>query len=148
MAAEDWRRDDRVMAWSALLRLHAALVPLLDLDLAPTGMRLSWYDVLLELSVAPPDGVPMAALGDSVVLSRSRVSRVVDELERMGFVERFANPADRRSSLARLTEQGRQAFRKAAPIYLDSVRRRFGAGLNASDARALRRLLERALDVA
>ncbi len=134
------------MAWSALLRLHAALVPILDADVQrAAGMPLTWYDVLLELSTAPPEGMRMAELGEAVVLSRSRVSRVVDELERAGLVRRVPNPDDRRSSFAMLTQQGRTRFRNAAPVYLDSIRRRLGARLTARDARSLRRLLEMAL---
>jgi DNA-binding MarR family transcriptional regulator len=145
VATDNWRDDDLVMAWSALLRLHAALVPVLDADVQRTGVPLSWYDVLLELSTASPDGMRMAELGDAVVLSRSRVSRVVDELEQAGLVRRVPNPDDRRSSYATLTEQGRAQFRKAAPVYLESIRRRLGARLSARDARLLRRLLETAL---
>jgi DNA-binding MarR family transcriptional regulator len=133
------------MAWSALLRVHAVLVPLLDSDLQRVGMPLSWYDVLLELNSAPPEGTRMAELGEAVVLSRSRVSRVVDELERAGYVARVPNPDDRRSSFAMLTQQGRRMFRNAAPVYLEGIRRHLGEHLTERDARALRRLLETAL---
>lgn len=145
MPSADWRNDDLVMAWSALLRLHAALVPALDDDLQRVGMPLNWYDVLLELSSAPPEGMRMAELGESVVLSRSRVSRVVDDLERAGLVRRVPNPEDRRSSFAVMTQKGRNEFRKVAPTYLDSIRRRLGANVTARDARTLRRLLETAI---
>jgi len=79
--------DDRVAAWSALLRVHAALVPMLERELAAAhAMPLSWYDVLLELNSAPERRLRMSELGTRVVLSRERVSRVVDELVRAGLV--------------------------------------------------------------
>ncbi|HEU5267914.1 MAG TPA: helix-turn-helix domain-containing protein, partial [Jatrophihabitans sp.] len=78
-----------VRAWAALLQVHAALVPVLDRELqSATGLSLAWYDVLLELNAAPGRRLPMTELGEKVVLSRTRVSRVVDELSRAGLVER------------------------------------------------------------
>jgi len=87
----------------------------------------------------------MLDLGDAVVLSRTRVSRVVDELEGAGYVERVPNPEDRRSALAVLTKEGRTAFRKAAPAYLDSIRHHLGARLTPGEAADLRKLLEQVL---
>ena len=138
--------DDVVRAWSGILRLHAQLVPRIDAELRrATGMPLRWYDVLLELDAAPQRRLRMVELGDAVVLSRTRVSRVVDELVDVGFVTRTPNPDDRRSAFAELSPAGRQAFRRAAPVYLDGIRTHFGARLSRRDAAALRDILERAL---
>lgn len=146
MAPSTWRDDDYVSAWSALLRLHAALVPVIDAELMETtGMQLGWYDVLLELNAAPGRRLRMSELGAVAVLSRTRVSRVVDELEHAGYVSRVPNPDDGRSWFAQLTPDGQTAFRKAAPAYLDSVRCHLGALLSNRDAATLRRLLESAL---
>jgi len=58
-----------------------ALVPVLDAELTQeTGLSIGWYDVLLELSAAPDRRMRMSDLGNAAVLSRTRVSRVVDEL--------------------------------------------------------------------
>ncbi|MEO7556935.1 MAG: MarR family transcriptional regulator [Acidimicrobiales bacterium] len=144
--ARSWRDDDVVAAWSGLLRLHAELVPVIDHELQETaGMPLGWYDVLLELDAAPQKRLRMSDLGAAAVLSRTRVSRVVDELVRIGHVERVSNPNDARSAFAALTPWGRAAFRRAAPRYLDSVRRHLGARLSRADALELRRILDVAL---
>ena len=47
---------DRVGAWAALLRVHAAVVPKLARELAAHGLPLAWYDVLLVLNAAPAGG--------------------------------------------------------------------------------------------
>lgn len=144
--SDDWRRDDVIGAWSALLRLHATLLPVIDKDVErATGLPLRWYDVLLELDAAPQRRMRMFDLGQAVVLSRTRVSRVVDELESEGLVRRVANPDDGRSAYAELTTDGKAALRKAAPIYLASIREHFGARLRTADAPTLRRILEAAL---
>jgi DNA-binding MarR family transcriptional regulator len=89
--------DEQVRAWASVLRVHAAVVPRLERELAAVGMPLSWYDVLLELNTAPDRRLRMTELGARAVLSRERISRVVDELERAGLVRRERNPDDGRS---------------------------------------------------
>ncbi len=65
-------------------RAQARLVPLLDREVqAATGLPLNWYDVLLELHSAG-GRLTMTEVADRVVLSRTRVSRLVDELAHAG----------------------------------------------------------------
>ena len=112
--------DDRVAAWAALLRVHAALVPMLERELAAAhAMPLSWYDVLLELNAAPDRRLRMSELGARVVLSRERVSRVVDELVRAGLVSRERNPEDRAVGVRRdhAGRSGPAARRRAGPTW-------------------------------
>src|SRR5512139_3518791 len=64
---------DRVAAWAALLRVHAAVVPKLERELAARQMPLAWYDVLLVLNAAPGRRLRMTEVGARAVLSRERV---------------------------------------------------------------------------
>jgi DNA-binding MarR family transcriptional regulator len=117
-------------AWAALLQVHAALVPRIDRALQQAaGLPLSWYDVLLELAAAPGGRLTMGELAQRVVLSRTRVSRIVDELVAAGLVRREGNPDDRRSAFAVLTADGLARYRAAAPHYLASIEREFASGL-------------------
>ena len=139
-------------AWGALLQVHAELVPILDRLLrARTALPLAWYDVLLELSAAPDRQLTMTELSERVVLSRTRISRVVDELTDAGLVRRQPNPADARSAFAVLTSDGLGRFREAAPIYLGGIESQFAAALSDDDLRAvgsaLARVRERSADV-
>ena len=146
MVKDSWRDDDLIAAWSALLRLQAELVPMIDAELQrAVGLPLAWYDVLLELASASDRRMRMSDLGAAVVLSRTRVSRVVDELVEQGYVTRVSNPEDRRSAFAVLTAEGHRHFRKAAPVYLNQIRELLGRRLTPTDARQLRRILEKAL---
>lgn len=121
--------DDRgVEAWAALLRTHAAVVGRLEREMQQERrLPLSWYDVLLSLFRAPPPGLRMQDLAEAVVLSRTRVSRVVDEMEAAGLVGRQPNPADGRSTLVAVTAKGRRQFRAAAPVYLRGIAEHFSA---------------------
>jgi DNA-binding MarR family transcriptional regulator len=131
-------------AWAALLRVHAALVPVLDAELQVAhNLPLTWYDVLLELNAAPDRQLTMSRLGEVAVVSRTRVSRVVDELERAGLVERVANPADRRSAFARITQAGRARLRAAAPTYLAGIERHFTSHLTEREAAVVASALEK-----
>jgi DNA-binding MarR family transcriptional regulator len=133
-------------AWSALLRVHAALVPLLDAELkAAHQLPLTWYDVLLELNAAPDRQLTMSQLGMRAVVSRSRVSRVIDELIRAGLVERIANPDDGRSAFARISAAGRSRLRAAAPTYLAGIERHFTGHLTGREAQIVAAALEKVL---
>ena len=133
-------------AWSALLRVHASLVPALDHELqAAHQTPLTWYDVLLELNAAPDRQLTMSALGAVAVVSRTRVSRVVDELVAAGLVERIPNPADRRSAFARITSAGRSRLRAAAPTYLAGIERHFTSHLTEREAATVAAALQKVL---
>jgi len=124
--------------WGALLKVHAALVPRLDRELQDTqGLPLTWYDVLLELNSAPGRRLTMGQLGSVAAVSRTRVSRVVDELTRAGLVTREPNPDDGRSAFAALTPAGRAALRRAAPTYVAAVQREFADHLTAHETKVL-----------
>ena len=79
----------------------------------------------------------LVQLGSVASVSRTRVSRIVDELVRAGLVAREPNPEDGRSAFAALTPAGRAALRKAAPTYLAAVRREFADHLTAREAEIL-----------
>lgn len=134
---------DAERAWAALLRTHARLVPRLDREMqAATGLPLAWYDVLLELHSAG-DRLRMSELGERVVLSRTRVSRIVDDLVLAGLVAREVNPEDGRSSYALLTAEGRRRFRTSAKVYRAGIQRELGEGVDAPTLRSLAQALER-----
>jgi DNA-binding MarR family transcriptional regulator len=135
--------DTDTAAWAALLRVHAALVPVLDRELqAACKLPLTWYDVLLELNAAPGRRLSMGELGEVAVVSRSRVSRVVDQLAAEGLVTREANPDDRRSAYAAITGAGRSRLRAAAPVYLGGIRRHFTSRMSAAESRSVATALE------
>jgi DNA-binding MarR family transcriptional regulator len=138
--------DPVVQAWRGLLVAHSRLVPAVEADLrAAAQIPLSWYDVLLELNAAPDRRLRMSELGQRVVLSRTRVSRVVDELAAAGLAERQPDQADGRSSFAVLTAHGKDALRRAWPVYQQAIRRHLGARLTPEQGRELAALLERAI---
>jgi DNA-binding MarR family transcriptional regulator len=140
------RRHLATSAWGAVLQVHAAVVPVLDKKLqSEAGMPLSWYDVLLELAAAPERKLRMSELADRVVLSRTRVSRLVDEIVAAGLVVREQNPQDGRSAYAALTAEGLRRYRAAAPVYLAGIDEHFSGRLDEGELIAVARALQRVL---
>ena len=138
--------DPAVDAWRGLLVAHSRLVPAVEADLRAAGqIALSWYDVLLELNAAPERRLRMSELGQRVVFSRTRVSRIMDELAAAGLAERQPDQADGRSSFAVLTAAGRDALRRAWPVYRDAIRRHLAAGLTLPQCRDLAALLDQVI---
>jgi DNA-binding MarR family transcriptional regulator len=122
------------------------LVPALDEVMqVRTGIPLSWYDVLLELANAPGRRLRMSDLGNRVVLSRSRVSRLVDEMTARGLVEKHSDPDDGRSSFAVLTDSGYATFKAAAPLYVRAIEDQFAAALTSAELAEIARLLDQVL---
>ncbi len=134
--------DPVVEAWRGLLVAHSRMVPAVEADLRAAGqVPLSWYDVLLELNAAPDRRLRMSELGQRAVLSRTRVSRVMDELAAAGLAERQPDEADGRSSFAVLTARGKDALRRAWPVYCEAIRRHLAARLTTEQCRELAALL-------
>lgn len=140
------RKHLSTSAWGAVLQVHAAVVPVLDQKLqAEAGMPLRWYDVLLELAGTPDRKLRMTDLAERVVLSRTRVSRLVEEIASAGLVVREQNPQDGRSAYAALTDEGLRRYREAAPAYLAGIEEHFARGLEDRELRMIAKALQRVL---
>lgn len=133
-------------AWRGFLRVHAALFKELDAELqAEHTMPLSSYEVLLTLHSSPDGEMRMSEIADSVLLSRSGLTRLVDRLERDGLLERRDCPTDKRGALAAITDEGRRRFEAARHTHLAGVRSRFLERLGAEDLDRLAAAWERVL---
>jgi DNA-binding MarR family transcriptional regulator len=131
-------------AWRGLLRVHSALVRELDAELlAAHDLPLSSYDVLIYLRDAPGRRLRMAELADSVLLSRSGVTRLVDRLEREGLIVRDTCTSDGRGLYAVLTDKGEEMLAAARPTHLGGVRERFLRHFSDDELRQLARYWER-----
>lgn len=127
-----------------MLRVHAALMKDLDTDLAAAhGLSLSTYEVLLFLADSPDGKMRMAQLADSVLLSRSGLTRLVDRLERAGLVEREPCPSDQRGFNALITGEGREVFDAARQTHLSGVRERFLSHFSEDDMATMAEFWER-----
>ncbi|MFB6619634.1 MarR family winged helix-turn-helix transcriptional regulator [Streptomyces sp. NPDC085524] len=110
-------------------RVDRALVKAHDLPV-------SWFEVMLWLA-SSPEPVPASTLGNSTLLSRSQVSRVVDALQNRGLAARTPSARDARSVEVSLTEAGRAVFAAADATRREALAPVFTELLDEQDLQAL-----------
>src|SRR5262245_1731652 len=134
-------------AFAALVRAHAAATRKLSAQLsADHGLTLSDYEVLLRLSRAPDQRLRRVDLAEQVLLTASGVTRLLDGLERAGFVERASCSTDRRVVYAVLTDDGLEKVRSARQAHLAQIETFFHARLEERELDELTALLARLED--
>lgn len=133
-------------AWRGLLRVHASVLKALDAELDDAhGLPLTSYEVLIQLADAPERKMRMCDLADSVLLSRSGMSRLVDRLEREGLICRAACTNDARGAFACITADGLALLDQARPTHVAGIRRRFLAQFSEDELRVLGTFWDRLL---
>lgn len=131
-------------AWRGFLQSHAAILRELDAELiAQHGMTTRDYEVLLYLAQDPERRLPMSALAERTMLTRSGITRLVDGLVRAGLVQRMSCPSDARVSYAQLTDLGYEKLRSAGCTHVGSIRRLFCERYTAEELEQLADLLGR-----
>jgi DNA-binding MarR family transcriptional regulator len=106
--------------------------------LQPLGLEQRQAGVLVRLAAS--EGRSQQAIAESMGVNATRMVFLVDELEKLGLVERRRNPADRRSHALYLTDQGRAALDRVRTVTAEHERR-MSAGLTAEQRRELIALL-------
>lgn len=143
-AAEAELSDVELRAWRGLVRAHDALVKRLDADLeAGHSIGLSSYEVLCALRSTADGKMRMCDLADTVCLSRSGLTRLVDRLERDGLIARACCHSDARGSFAVLTAAGGRRLDEARPTHRAAIRRDFLSCFSAGELEQLATLWAR-----
>lgn len=139
--------DESVLrAWSLFVDAYAALFGRLEPEMKQeVGISFSWFDVLATLVTTPDHHLRMGDLVDRVLISFSRVSRVVGELESHGLVERSTDPDDRRGVIVKLTDSGQALHGRAAKMHIRGVEEHFGAHTSSDERIVLVNVFERIL---
>ncbi|MDQ6709612.1 MAG: MarR family transcriptional regulator [Candidatus Dormibacteraeota bacterium] len=127
-----------VAAWQTFLKAHAAAVGRIEIDFEDRGLiPLVWYDVLVAIQLAPDHRLRMMELAGALMLTRSNATRLVDRLETVGLIVRERLDGDRRGTVAVLTAAGRQALRRAWPVYARGINEYFLTALSSGELRTL-----------
>src|SRR5690349_2240925 len=111
------------MLWRCLVELLVRLPRVLDERFGREAkVTMAEYAALVELSEASDRELRMGELAEATALSRSRITRVVDDLARRSLVTRRKGEQDARSALAVLTPEGMSVLAAAYPGHLARVR--------------------------
>ena len=140
--ATTWLSDREQRAWRAFIGTMPELTAAFEADLAPHGLTMGDYEVLVHLSEAEDNQLRMCDLAAALRLSPSGLTRRLDGMVRNGWVGRAACPGDRRVMHATLTAAGRKKMEAAAPDHVASVRRHFIEPLGNDGVRRVSELFE------
>jgi DNA-binding MarR family transcriptional regulator len=133
-----------VRAFTSLLRAYAAATRQLNAELtADHGLTISDYEVLLRLVRSPDGRMRRVDLAEQVLLTASGVTRLLDGLERDGFVERASCDTDRRVVYAVVTDSGLAKFREASASHLAQIDAFFATRFDEDELGELTGLLAR-----
>jgi DNA-binding MarR family transcriptional regulator len=131
-------------AFVTLVRAHAAATRRLSAQLsADHGLTISDFEVLLRLGRAPDRRLRRVDLAEQVLLTASGITRLLDGLERKGYVERASCATDRRVVYAVLTDDGLTKLREAAATHFGQIEELFGARYDERELTELGTLLAR-----
>lgn len=131
-------------AWVAFLRSHAAITRQLNVDLLTEhGLTINDYEVLLHLERAEGGLMRRVDLAESVILTASGITRLLDGLERAGYVEKARCSSDARVSYAKLTVSGREKLYQAAKTHRAGIEELFLSRYAEAELAGLAQLLSR-----
>lgn len=141
-----WLNPEQTRTWLALWSVSEWMSTRLDEQLKrDEGVGHTDYFPLAQISMAPDEQLTMTELAGLSNMSPSRLSHVVSRLEDRGWVRREASPTDRRTNIARLTDEGREFVRQAAPGHVEHVRSLVFDGLTDDENRQLGDLLTKVM---
>jgi DNA-binding MarR family transcriptional regulator len=113
-------------AWVRLLRGSAAATRALSADLqGEHGLTINDYEALLALSRAEEGAMRRVDLAGGLLLTASGVTRLLDGLERSGWVTKATCDSDARVTYAVLTEEGRVKLEEASRSHLAAIQALF-----------------------
>jgi DNA-binding MarR family transcriptional regulator len=112
-------------AVTSIMRVEQILMARLNGLLRQFDLTFPRYEALMLLHFTRAGALPLGKMGDRLQVHRTSVTNIVDGLERTGLVRRTAHTRDRRSTLAEITDRGREVA-EAATAVLNGER--FGTG--------------------
>ncbi|MCH2433530.1 MAG: MarR family transcriptional regulator [Acidimicrobiales bacterium] len=117
---------------TSITRGHQILLRRINTALHPFGLNFSRFEALALLYFSRAGALPLGKIGDRLQVHPTSVTNTIDRLEADGLVVRRPHPTDRRTTLAELTDEGRQVVTGAAAA-LDGI----GFGLDGMSQRQL-----------
>ena len=133
-----------VDAWARLLRGHAASVRALNAQLVRDhGLTINDYEALLVLAHADGQRLRRTDLAQTLELTPSGITRLLDGLEAAGLVAKEACSVDGRVTYAVLTDAGRDKLEDAACSHVAAIETLFAGRYSPAELETLAELLGR-----
>jgi DNA-binding MarR family transcriptional regulator len=130
-AGRQWRKHwgaasaPPMMAVTSIMRAQQILIARLNETLTPYDLTFPRYEALMLLFLSRRGSLPMGKMGARLQVHPASVTNLIDGLERSGYTTRTPHPTDRRTTLATITERGREVASQGTEA-LNAMR--FGTG--------------------
>jgi DNA-binding MarR family transcriptional regulator len=130
-AERQWRRHwgnaatPSMAAVTSIMRVHQLVMARLNDELKPWELTYPRYEALMLLLFSRTGSLPLGKMGARLQVHPTSVTNLIDGLEKLGYVTRAAHPSDRRTTLAMISDRGREVA-QAATTALNAMR--FGTG--------------------
>ncbi len=103
----DARYVPPMRAITSVMRVQQLWLARLNDALGPHGLTFARYEALMLLYFSRAGALPLGKIGARLQVHPASVTNLIDGLERDGLVVREPHPSDRRTTLARVTPEGR-----------------------------------------
>jgi DNA-binding MarR family transcriptional regulator len=100
-------------AVTSIMRAQQILISRLNEMLKPWDLTFARYEALMLLFYSRNGSLPLGKMGDRLQVHRTSVTNLVDGLEKLGYAQRSPHEHDRRTTLATLTDRGREVAAEA-----------------------------------
>ena len=111
--AHDWGEQDAMAATTSIMRAQALILSRVDGALAEFGLTFARFEVLALLQLTRTGSLPLGKMGSRLMVHPASVTNAVDRLADAGLVRRVPHPTDGRTTLAEITDAGRDVAARA-----------------------------------
>lgn len=124
-AARQWRKHwgretaPPMAAVTSIMRVQQIVLARLNEALDPFGLSFPRYEALMLLYYSRNGSLPLGKMGDRLQVHPTSVTSLIDGLEKLGYATRIPHPTDRRTTLAEITERGREVAQEATTALND-----------------------------
>jgi DNA-binding MarR family transcriptional regulator len=129
-----------VRTWARFIRFHDRVGRRLEQIFAKRGVSSAQFDVLMTLQFG--EGITQQELARRLLVTKGNVCGLIDRMESAGWVERRADPEDRRANRLYLTEEGRKRAAETLPDHHSLVEETLGR-LDEREIRTLYELMDK-----
>jgi len=128
-------------AVTSIMRVHQLVMARLNDELKPWDLTFARYEALMLLFFSRTGSLPLGKMGARLQVHPTSVTNLIDGLEKAGYATRAPHPSDRRTTLATITDRGREVAERSTEA-LNAMR--FGTGeLTRNDLTVLTDVLRR-----
>lgn len=125
-------------AWRGVLFANAKVLHAVEGALQEhSGISLAVIDALGRLYDAPEQRLRMQELQERSLFTPSGMTRLIDRVDKAGYITREPVPGDRRGVLIVLTSEGAQKYEDSMERHRADLEQAFGSRLTASQHQAV-----------